>query len=651
MPPDLAAQLVDPADAHLSAGSNTPVQWRCPDDQRHVWTATPNTRRRSPKCPVCLNKVVLPEVNSLRVTDTDLAAELVDPSVGEQVHRGAHAKVDWACAADPDHPSWSASVVSRTRLGSGCPYCSGRLPVPGRDDLDTTHPDLAAQLVDPSQAALVGPGSSKKLTWRCAVDAEHTWDAPVRNRAREHKPTGCPECAGRSGRKYRHLPTLGKSGSPLLSEAVDPEYAATLSEGSGKEIAWRCTECGGDHEYVMSVRHRRRGQGCPVKAGTQVLVGVNDLATTHPKLAAQLADPTQATSLSRGSVTVADWRCAAGHVWRTPVYARVAGNGCPTCCPIGSSYGEQELLAAVRALDPDAEHRARLSCGTEVDVLTGSLAIEFNGVFWHSEAAGRTHSSHRDKLETIRAEGLSMMTVWEDDWADEGRRAIIVRTIAHRLARPRHLSAALKAAGVPVQDLDPALTERRGARTLSPTELTGRQTARFFRENHVQGPVTLTRSFALVDEQGRPRAVLGLRSPKHNARARRAEGLWEIQRYATCGTVPGGFTRLLEVARRELVDQGQELTGWVTLSADESSEGHLYAAAGFTPSASVPPSYWYSGGALRARRAPKEAFQLRRFRNDENLRYEEGWSELEAAAANRMYRVWDAGKTRWTKML
>src|SRR5699024_1641147 len=286
-----------------------------------------------------------------------------------------------------------------------------------------------------------------------------------------------------------------------------------------------------------------------------------------------------------------------------------------------------------------------------VDVLTGSLAIEFNGVFWHSEAAGRTHSSHRDKLETIRAEGLSMMTVWEDDWADEGRRAIIVRTIAHRLARPRHLSAALKAAGVPVQDLDPALTERRGARTLSPTELTGRQTARFFRENHVQGPVTLTRSFALVDEQGRPRAVLGLRSPKHNARARRAEGLWEIQRYATCGTVPGGFTRLLEVARRELVDQGQELTGWVTLSADESSEGHLYAAAGFTPSASVPPSYWYSGGALRARRAPKEAFQLRRFRNDENLRYEEGWSELEAAAANRMYRVWDAGKTRWTKML
>jgi hypothetical protein len=653
MDPTLVAQLVVPADARLAAHSNTPVQWRCPVDPRHVWSASPNTRSRSRGCPVCLNKIVIAGVNDLATTHPELAAQVSDPQMATRVHAGSHRSIEWVC---PDHPEhrWSASVVSRLRRGSGCPYCSGRIPVVGVNDLASTHPDLAAQLVDPDLARTVGAGSSKKLWWRCPDDPEHVWEASVRNRAGSatRKPSGCPQCAHRGRRSPARLPTLAKINSPLLNEAVDPVAAGALSCGSGLPVAWWCPVCGGGHQYLADVRHRMRGQGCPVLAGTQVMAGVNDLATTHPQLAAQLVDQSLATVLSRGSVTPVQWRCDKSHVWTTPAYARVAGNNCPQCCPIGSSYQEESLWAAVRALDPQARHRVNVSPGDghglEIDVVSGRLGIEFNGVYWHSEAAGRTRSYHRDKLSAAHRRGYDLVGIWEDDWANPLRRTIIMRALAHRLHRPDRLGAALAAAGCDLS-VDPTWVEHLGARRLRVGEISGPDASQFFEHHHLQGSVVLTRALALIDGQDRPRAVLGLRSPRHNARAHREPGQWEIQRYATAGVIPGGFTRLLAHAEQMLQAEDVALTEWVTLSDDEWSNGALYRACGFTVDDRIPPSYWYAGGPCRGVRHPKEAFQLRRFRTDPALTFTEGWTEHEAAAANHLYRVWDAGRTRWVR--
>ena len=585
--------------------------------------------------------------NTLAMTHPALAAELADPRQAS-LAPGTHTKVAWRCSVDPRH-EWTTSVVARTRMGSGCPVCSGRVPLAGVSDLATTHPGLAAQLVDPARATTVGAGSSIKLEWRCATDPGHTWTASVRNRAQ--KGTGCPACAGRAPRSATRHPSLAELDHPLLAEAFDPQAAGRLSLGSGVLVQWRCTECAIEHTFTASVRRRLRGQGCPVRSGAQVVPGINDLATTHPELADQLVDRSLAATLSRGSTAATQWRCAQGHAWSTPVYARVAGNGCPHCCPIGSSCGEQELLAAVLELDPGARHRVRIpGTASEVDVLAGGLAVEFNGTFWHSEAGGRSRTHHRDKLEAVRRAGWSLLTVWEDDWGRPERRAVLVRTLAHRLHALDRLPRAFEAAG-----LDPLAARdcmgRHGARTLQVVELSGTGAAEFFTLNHVQGAVALGRTLALVDACGVVRSALGLRSPRHSARARRKEGWWEIQRYATRGLVPGGFTRLLAHAGQLLRAEGEALAAWVSLSADESSDGELYAAAGFEHAGQVAPNYWYTGGRLRHARQPKEAFQKRRFATDPALVWQEGWTEREAATANGLHRVWDAGKTRWVKTL
>ena len=651
MSQELIDQLVDPSHATLSAGSNISVLWRCPADPRHIWQASPNTRKRSSGCPVCQNKRTLAGVNDLATTHPDLAGQLADTTLARTVNAGSHTPMEWACPVSENH-RWNASVVSRVRLGSGCPYCSGRIPEPGVNDLATTHPDVTARLVDPSQADTVGAGSTKKLLWQCQAQPDHQWMAPVRTQTRA-KPTGCPLCTNRGVRASHRAKTLSETDHAVLKDAVDVERTGALTPGSGVSVSWWCTTCATTpHQYMMSVRNRVRGQGCPVKNGTAVLAGVNDLNTTHPELAEQLLDPHLSATLTRGSTSTPIWVCPQGHQWSAPVYARVAGNGCPTCCPIGSSHGEKQLLDAVGALDPGAQHPSVLTTKDgrriEIDVLAQDLAIEFNGVYWHSEDAGRTSSYHAQKHRDLLSLDLSPFTVWEDDWSNLTRRAVLIRSIAHRLGALSNLPAALEAADIGAHH-HPEHTQRLGARTLRIDEVPAGEASAFLEDNHTQGGVALTRRFGLRDHHGTLRALLGLRSAAHNARAKRSAGTWEIQRYATLGIIPGGFTKLLAHAEVVLRDEGKLITQWVSLAAAEVSSGALYEKAGFTPEAEIQPSYWYAGGPQRGIRSPKEAYQLSRFKKDPVLDYEEGWTERQAAQANGLYRVWDAGKTRWIK--
>lgn len=45
------------------------------------------------------------------------------------------------------------------------------------------------------------------------------------------------------------------------------------------------------------------------------------------------------------------------------------------------------------------------------------------------------------------------------------------------------------------------------------------------------------------------------------------------------------------------------------------------------------------------------SYMLHTFKENSSLIYEEGWTEEEAATANGLYRVYDAGRTKWSKMV
>jgi hypothetical protein len=102
-----------------------------------------------------------------------------------------------------------------------------------------------------------------------------------------------------------------------------------VSLGSNRKLLWSC-ELG--HEWHSSVANRTasRQTGCSVCAGKEVLVGFNDLATTHPELASQAVGWNPKTVIA-GTHKKLRWRCELGHEWSSEVKGRVDGRGCPSC--------------------------------------------------------------------------------------------------------------------------------------------------------------------------------------------------------------------------------------------------------------------------------------------------------------------------------
>ncbi len=106
----------------------------------------------------------------------------------------SHKKVSWKC---PKGHCWNATVYSVSR-GSGCPYCSGRVPITGKNDLKTLRPDLAKEW---SPRNVNGPESyttrsHTKVYWKCKNG--HEWVATIGSR---FEGNGCPFCAKRKPSK------------------------------------------------------------------------------------------------------------------------------------------------------------------------------------------------------------------------------------------------------------------------------------------------------------------------------------------------------------------------------------------------------------------------------------------------------------------
>ena len=107
---------------------------------------------------------------------------------------------------------------------------------------------------------------------------------------------------------------------------------------SNKRVWWKCKE---GHEWSGLVANRaRKGKadpGCPYCSGCKVLAGYNDLATTHPGIAAmwhprmnKRLKPTGVQAVSRKPA----WWCGeCGHVYQMAVRDRVRARPgyCPYC--------------------------------------------------------------------------------------------------------------------------------------------------------------------------------------------------------------------------------------------------------------------------------------------------------------------------------
>lgn len=147
--PELARQWdytknipVLPAD--VTTGSHRLVWWKC--EKGHSWRASVRSRVSGNGCPVCAGRQLLAGENDLATRFPELAQEWDRQKNGtltpESAIPGSSRRVWWHCKAGH---SWFASISSRAYRNSGCPVCTGKLVLPGFNDLASQNPVLAAQ--------------------------------------------------------------------------------------------------------------------------------------------------------------------------------------------------------------------------------------------------------------------------------------------------------------------------------------------------------------------------------------------------------------------------------------------------------------------------------------------------------------------------
>ena len=95
--------------------------------------------------------------------------------------------------------------------------------------------------------------------------------------------------------------------------------------------------CPKGHSYYKSINTRtRRGDGCPICSGNQVVEGINDLGSVMPELMVEwdfdknhFIYPTEVTVRCNKKVW---WKCSVcGHSWEALISNRTRGSGCPKC--------------------------------------------------------------------------------------------------------------------------------------------------------------------------------------------------------------------------------------------------------------------------------------------------------------------------------
>jgi len=247
--------------SEVSANAALIVWWRC--SSGHEWRASVSRRVKGASCPYCGGRYATSE-NNLSKKFPRVAAEWHPSRNGElrpsDVTPASDKKVWWRCRANHE---WQVSVGSRTRSGSGCPYCAGKLVTEDRS-LSAVNPDLAETWHPSRNGELrpsdVTPASDKKVWWRCPVG--HEWRAVIGSR---NAGAGCPECARLARSRPKQAGASLASKYPDLAAQWDRDANASagpedLTPGSGVKVWWKCAN---GHSWQARIKHRAIGSGCP----------------------------------------------------------------------------------------------------------------------------------------------------------------------------------------------------------------------------------------------------------------------------------------------------------------------------------------------------------------------------------------------------
>lgn len=238
---------------------------------------------------------------------------------------------------------------------------------------------------------------------------------------------------------------------------------------------------------------------------------------------------------------------------------------CLNCIPKVKPYSskEKEIYNFIKNnCDLNVIENDKSTIQKEIDIFIPNLnlAIEFNGVYWHSDII-KHKKYHLNKTEECKEKGIQLIHIFEDEWVHN--KNMIKCKLLNILNKTQNKIYARKCKIV---------------------ECTTNQQREFYDNNHQQGYVQSKISYGLEYQN----EIVAMMSFSSNRNLKKYD--FELVRYATKkdSNVVGGASKLLTAFSRNYPNKK------IVSYADRCwSDGKLYETIGFKLSKISPPTYFY----------------------------------------------------------
>ena len=289
---------------------------------------------------------------------------------------------------------------------------------------------------------------------------------------------------------------------------------------------------------------------------------------------------------------------------------------CVICNPLSESWGETMIRKWLTSNNITYNQNIRsIISPLELDFYIPELkiAIEFNGIYWHSEQILDDKLYHFNKFKACHDQGIKLIQVWEQDLLSNP--LIVFSRLSHIL-------------NIPVDKII-------GARKCNITDITAHQARMFLNEYHLQGFHPSGRYFGAWHNE----ELIGVSTIGKSRYTNSAD--YELTRFAIKSNIsaPGILSKMLSNYKK--IAGSVRLVSYSDLSW---GYGYSYQQQGFTFSHFTKPNYFYFKNVKDIK--SRIAFQKHKI-NKLGI----SGTETEIAASLGYNRFFDAGNSVWLKTL
>jgi len=304
------------------------------------------------------------------------------------------------------------------------------------------------------------------------------------------------------------------------------------------------------------------------------------------------------------------------HIYKNNYFNIQQGGGkCPNCFPVCKSNKEYELLNFIKNIESSEiyENYRKVISPYELDIYIPSknIAIEFDGIYWHSEKNIDDKNYHLNKTNLCEEKNIKLIHIFEDEWI---YKQDIVKSRLKQILGINN-SIRIHARKCIIKEILPKIKNE------------------FLNKYHIQGEdkSNIKLGAFYKDE------LISIMTFSHGSISRKKlndKSIWELSRFCSNNKyhIPGIASKLLTYFKRKY-----EWKDIISYADRRWSDGNLYNKIGFELDSITKPNYWYVKNGVRLHR-----FNLRKKYHEPKdipewvLRSKEGY-----------YRIWDCGHLKF----